>query len=133
MGLLLLVIQTVVDERRATIIHMFTTADGLCNFATILIFAVWPPSMPMTLVGGWLAANLLERSAPRSLKSWLAKGVGWGSVLGASGAALWFGALGWGAPDVLKVLLLMASLGGFAGCIVGSAVATYCWRASRPR
>lgn len=126
-GILLLAAQIIVDEPRVTVLHTLTTGNGLLNFLTVFVWAVLPATLPMTLVGGWLAATVLKRGGSLTLRSWLGRGIGCGFILGASGAVLWFGAWNIGEPGMMSFLTFMASIGGIAGCIVGSAVAMYCW------
>ena len=113
------------------------TRNGAATFAFLLVVAVLPASLPMTLVGAYLARRATSRpEAPRSLAFWLARGCGLGFGLGALGAALWFGGInasswwvgrtipeviGPGGWELLAVVLWMALVGGAAGACVGAA------------
>jgi hypothetical protein len=130
-------------------LRWLATADGLTEFAAILLVAVLPASLPMTFVGAWGAARIAARQRyRRPLSYWLLGASTVGSVLGAIGAALWFGAINatyfwdltWSGPppgmiganrwEMLAFLSFMALVGGAAGAFVGAMVGLFCWRST---
>jgi hypothetical protein len=131
------------------VIRALTTKAGFLEFGFLLFVAVLPASLPMTIVGGWLAARLMARQQDRRLGSWIVRGCAAGFCLGALGSALWFGGInasymwdaswndppaGWvgdGRREMLAFILKMASVGGIAGIPVGCIVAAFCWRITR--
>jgi hypothetical protein len=111
--------------------HAVTTGTGALEFLTILMVVIVPASLPMTLLGGYLAARALARQPTRRpLRFWAIRGCALGFLLGAIGSGAWFGAINAGEAGVLSFLLMMALVGGVAGSLVGSIVGAYCWRAS---
>jgi hypothetical protein len=126
------------------------TPDGLLQFGFLLLVAVLPASLPMTLVGGFIAARVTSKQThPHTLWYWIARGCAVGFGLGALGSILWFGVtdatyiwnatwdgpppgmMGPGRRETLGFVWFTALVGGLAGTLVGGAVATYCWRATR--
>src|SRR4030095_6097891 len=79
---------------------------GFAAFVGLLIVAVLPASLPMTLLGGYIASRLVAKQQFRqSFGLWVTRGAGCGLVLGALGSALWFGSsaiylwnAGWNTP-----------------------------------
>jgi hypothetical protein len=114
-------------------IATFTTKNGVANFAAILALVVVPASLPMTVVGGVIAARALAREPlSRRVRYWVTRGCAWGSLLGVVGSSAWFGAINFGESEsgLVSFLLFMGLMGGLAGGIVGSIVGAYLWYAS---
>jgi len=149
-SVLLLLIQVFGNRPWDGVVPWYVMPKAFVGFVFLLIVGVLPASLPMTLVGGYIAARLVRKQQHRhSLGRWIARGCGCGFVFGALGSALWFGGMngfyiwnaGWDAPstgmlgpgkrEMLEFVSFMASVGGLAGAVVGGAVGTYCWRATR--
>ena len=102
-----------------------------------LVTTISPASLPMAVLGGWIAYVVLRRDrGERSLRTWIGRGCAWGSGLGVLGVTLWFavdGTLKLADPWAGHWLTLqqVTLIGAPAGIAVGSIVATYCWRLSR--
>lgn len=131
-GALFLVAEIAVDDGRSTLTYSLTSHDGVSDFVAILALVIFPASLPMSVVGGFVAAVSLGRDGRgRSLRSWVTQGAGWGVGLGASGCLLWFGATNTPEPGRLPFLFVVAVIGACAGGGVGAVTGAYCWWTSR--
>jgi hypothetical protein len=110
------------------ILDSLSTASGLGNFAGSFLLVIGPAGLPAALAGAMRAAHLIHREPTgRTFGFWARHGLGFGSVLGAANAGVWFAAINIGGTP-MRIGGLMALVGAGAGAAVGLLVAAYCWR-----
>jgi hypothetical protein len=149
-ALLLLLLQVVTEKSWQGAIRALLHPQGVLSFGIILVAAVLPASLPMTLVGACIATRMVSTQRySRSIWFWISFGIAAGLLLGALGSALWFGGgnaidiwnASWNAPpagqigisrqELLRLVWEMALLGGLSGALVGGVVGVFCWRSTR--
>ena len=110
------------------------TSHGITQYFQYFLLAVLPPSLPALLVGSFLAGRMLRREPRgRPFAFWALRGVAFGGALGATGciAAVVPVALASGSAVGPLVPLSVIVVAASAGAVIGTMVATYCWRVAR--
>jgi len=109
------------------------TSHGIAQYFQYFLLAVLPPSLPALLVGSFLAGRMLARQPGRPFAFWALRGIAFGAALGATGCIVTrvAMALSSGAARGPLVPMIVVVVAASAGAIIGTIVATYCWRLSR--
>ena len=117
-----------------TFLFDVVTPVGAANLLALFVLIILPASLPMTLVGAYIAAQAADRKETHPFRFWLARGCGAGAGLGAIGSAIWFAAINIGNitdEGMALFVCAMALTGALAGSLVGSVVGAYCWCLTR--
>jgi hypothetical protein len=149
-SVLLLFLQVVAQESRQELLRSLQAPGGLAAFGFILIAYVLPATLPLTLVGGCIAARVAGKQQHRQpLRYWITRGCAYGLILGALGTAVLYGGsneayiwyasrsaapthmIGPSQQEMLYVVFIMGRLGGEVGLLVGVSVGLYCWHLVR--
>ena len=149
-SVLLLVVHAFDQGPWHRIILGFISSTGLLEFGFLLVVAVLPASLPMTIVGGGIAARVVARQQHRRpLRFWVPPACAAGFGLAVLGSALWFGGINatymwnasWTGPpagmlgpsrrEMAAFVLTMGLVGGIVGMLVGGVVGMFCWYTTR--
>jgi hypothetical protein len=140
MGLLGSSIFFLVVEPWYQVVETLSTTRGLSNWLALVFVTSAPLTVPVGLVGGVLAARILNRKRqPSSLGRWAIRGCLSGFVLGTLGPFI-VGALNYlrsislfnlpmlGTKEIWLSISIMAFVGAFTGAGIGTIVGLYAGR-----